>query len=83
MTDAALCPFETWRRFVSRELRLSAVKTAAYGESAGHEGLRAAIARHVGVSRGVKADADAVIVTSGAQQAIDLIARGLLEPGTG
>ena len=79
--DVALFPFETWRRFVSRELRLSAVKTAAYGESAGHEGLRAAIARHVGVSRGVKADADAVIVTSGAQQAIDLTARALSGPG--
>jgi GntR family transcriptional regulator/MocR family aminotransferase len=79
--DVTLFPFETWRRFVSRELRLSAMRTAAYGESAGHEGLRSAIARHVGVSRGVKADADAVIVTSGAQQAIDLIARGLLEPG--
>ena len=79
--DVTLFPFETWRRFVSRELRPSAMGTATYGEAAGHEGLRAAIARHVGVSRGVKADADAVIVTSGAQQAIDVIARALLEPG--
>ena len=79
--DVTLFPFETWRRFVSRELRLSAMRTAAYGEAVGHEGLRAAIARHVGVSRGVKADADAVTVTSGAQQAIDVIVRALLEPG--
>jgi GntR family transcriptional regulator/MocR family aminotransferase len=79
--DVTLFPFEAWRRFVSRELRLSAVGTAAYGEAVGHEGLRAAIARHVGVSRGVKVDADAVTVTSGAQQAIDIIARALLEPG--
>jgi GntR family transcriptional regulator / MocR family aminotransferase len=79
--DVTLFPFETWRRFMSRELRLSALRTAAYGEAAGHEGLRAAIARHVGVSRGVKADADAVMVTSGAQQAIDIIVRALLEPG--
>ena len=81
MPDVSLFPFETWRRFVSRELRLSAIRTAAYGEAVGHEGLRAAIARHVGVSRGVKADADAVMVTSGAQQAIDIIVRALLEPG--
>jgi GntR family transcriptional regulator / MocR family aminotransferase len=79
--DVTLFPFETWRRLVSRELRLSAVRTATYGEPAGHAGLRAAIARHVGVSRAVKADAEAVTVTSGAQQAIDLIARVLLEPG--
>jgi GntR family transcriptional regulator/MocR family aminotransferase len=79
--DVTLFPFETWRRFVSRELRLSAMGTMTYGEAAGHEGLRAAIARHLGVSRGVKADADAVIVTSGAQQAIAVIARALLGPG--
>ena len=79
--DVRLFPFETWRRFVSRELRLSAAGNMSYGDAAGHPGLRAAIARHVGVSRGVKADADAVLVTSGAQQAIDLTARALLEPG--
>ena len=79
--DVTLFPFETWRRFVSRELRLSAVRTATYGEAAGHAGLRAAIARHVGVSRGIKAGADAVTITSGAQQAIDVIARVLLQPG--
>ena len=79
--DVTLFPFETWRRLVSREMRLSAVRTATYGEPSGHEGLRAAIARHIGVSRAVKADADAVTVTNGAQQAFDLIARVLLEPG--
>ncbi len=34
--DVTLFPFETWRRFMSRELRLSALRTAAYGEAAGH-----------------------------------------------
>jgi GntR family transcriptional regulator / MocR family aminotransferase len=81
LPDVTLFPFETWRRLVARELRLSAVRTAAYGDPAGHAGLRAAIARHVAVSRAVKADADAVTVTAGAQQAIDLIARVLLGPG--
>jgi GntR family transcriptional regulator / MocR family aminotransferase len=81
LPDLALFPFETWRRLVAHELRLSAVRTAAYGDPSGHSGLRAAIARHVSVSRAVKADADAVTVTAGAQQAIDLIARVLLGPG--
>ena len=81
LPDVTLFPFETWRRLVAHELRLSAVRTAAYGDPAGHAGLRAAIARHVAVSRAVKADADAVTVTAGAQQAIDLIARVLLGPG--
>jgi GntR family transcriptional regulator / MocR family aminotransferase len=62
---------------------VDAAGAAAHGEPAGHAGLRAAIARHVGVSRAVKAGAEAVIVTSGAQQALDLISRVLLEPGDG
>jgi GntR family transcriptional regulator/MocR family aminotransferase len=46
--------------------------------------MRACVPRSPGTSRshgGVKADADAVIVTSGAQLAIDLTARALLGPG--
>jgi GntR family transcriptional regulator/MocR family aminotransferase len=52
-----------------------------YGDPAGHPELRAAIARHVGISRGVVASADDVLVTNGTQQALDVIARILLEKG--
>nr|WP_260408628.1 PLP-dependent aminotransferase family protein [Planomonospora venezuelensis] len=79
--DPELFPLATWRRLVARELRLSAVRTAGYGEPAGHAGLRAAIARHVGISRSVRAEAEDVIVTQGAQQALDLVGRVLIEPG--
>jgi GntR family transcriptional regulator/MocR family aminotransferase len=77
--DGALFPLATWRRLVAAELRLPAV--SGYGEAAGHAGLREAIARHVGVSRSVLAGAEDVIVTQGAQQALDLIGRVLIEPG--
>src|SRR2546428_123227 len=50
-------------------------------ERAGHGGLREAIARYVGVSRSVHASARDVIVTNGAQQALDLFGRVLVEPG--
>jgi GntR family transcriptional regulator/MocR family aminotransferase len=52
-----------------------------YPHSAGHPRLRAAIARHVGVSRGVHAEPDDILVTNGTQQAVDLVARVLLAPG--
>lgn len=78
--DAALFPFDAWRRLLSRQLRASAL-TGAYGDPAGHPRARAAIARHVGVSRGVRADAAHVIVTNGAQGAFDLVARVALERG--
>jgi len=79
--DLGLFPFESWRRLVSRELRPSAIRSGGYADPAGHAGLRAAIARHIGVSRSVHADADDIVVTQGAQQALDLIGRVLVEPG--
>lgn len=79
--DPRLFPMDTWRRLVARELRSSVLGSADYAEPAGHAGLRAAIARHVGVSRSVHAGAEDVLVTQGAQQALDLIGRVLIEPG--
>jgi GntR family transcriptional regulator / MocR family aminotransferase len=79
--DARLFPYQTWRGFMARELRPSAVGRGGYGHPAGHEGLRDALARHIGTARGVRAVADDIIVTNGTQQAMDLVARVLLAPG--
>ncbi|WP_405804000.1 PLP-dependent aminotransferase family protein [Streptomyces sp. NBC_01187] len=80
--DPGLFPFATWRRLVAGELRASVLRSASgYADPAGHAGLREAVARHVGVSRSVRADAEDVLVTQGAQQALDLIGRILIEPG--
>ncbi|MBT2226421.1 PLP-dependent aminotransferase family protein [Nonomuraea sp. NEAU-A123] len=76
--DARLFPMETWRRLVARELRTS---LAGYADPSGHEGLRDAISRHIGISRSVRANADDVLITNGAQQALDLIGRVLIDPG--
>ena len=79
--DPALFPFTAWRRLVARELRPARFRVSAYADPAGDPRLRAAIARHVGLSRGVRAGVDDVIVTQGAQQALDLVGRVLLAPG--
>lgn len=79
--DPQLFPLATWRGLVSGELRRSTLPPG-YTDPAGHPGLRAAIARSVGVSRSVCADADDVIVTQGAQQALDVVGRVLIEPGS-
>jgi GntR family transcriptional regulator / MocR family aminotransferase len=81
LPDASLFPHETWRRLIVKALRSEAVAGGVYGEPAGHRGLREAIARHIGVSRGVQVSAEDITITSGAQQSLDLIARALLEPG--
>ncbi|MGK5684547.1 PLP-dependent aminotransferase family protein [Actinoplanes sp. URMC 104] len=79
--DAGLFPFDAWRRLVTAELRLRANNPGTYGEPAGHPALRQAIARYLGVSRGVRTTAADVVVTNGAQHAFDLIARVLVRPG--
>jgi GntR family transcriptional regulator / MocR family aminotransferase len=82
MPDPSLFPLETWRRLVVRELRPSSLRSSAYADPAGRADLRDAIARYIGVSRSVRTGPDDVLVTSGAQQALDLVGRVLIEPGS-
>jgi GntR family transcriptional regulator / MocR family aminotransferase len=79
--DVGLFPLEAWRRLVARELRYATIGSGQYRDPAGHAPLRSAIARYAGVARSVRAGAEDVIVTQGAQQAIDLIGRVIVEPG--
>ncbi|TDV34522.1 PLP-dependent aminotransferase family protein [Actinophytocola oryzae] len=80
--DARRFPIETWRRQVTRQLRDLPPADASYGDPAGHPALREEIARHIGLARSVRVPPAQVLVTNGAQQALDLIARVLVEPGT-
>ncbi|WP_329520017.1 MocR-like pyridoxine biosynthesis transcription factor PdxR [Spirillospora sp. NBC_01491] len=83
LPDVRLFPYESWRRLMSAVLRPSALPgPGAAGDPAGLPALRAAIARHIGVSRSVRAGPGDVVVTAGIQQALDLIGRVLLEPGS-
>jgi GntR family transcriptional regulator / MocR family aminotransferase len=81
LPDASLFPHRTWRRVVARALRSREMVAGVYENPAGNWDLRAAIARHIGISRSVSGSPDDVIVTNGTQQALDIIARVLLEPG--
>ena len=79
--DVRHFPMAAWRRQVARQLRDPSAEDTLYGDPAGHTGLRAEIARHIGLSRSVRVTAEQVLVTSGTQQALDLVARVLLAPG--
>jgi len=81
LPDASLFPHRAWRRVVARALRSHEMAAGVYENPAGDWDLRAAIARHIGISRSVSGSPDDVIVTNGTQQALDIIARVLLEPG--
>lgn len=79
--DGSLFPHQLWRGLLLRAARAEASGRATYGDSAGEPALRGAIAHSIGISRGVTASADDVTVTNGTQQALDILARVLIEPG--
>ncbi|GHH65104.1 GntR family transcriptional regulator [Promicromonospora soli] len=79
--DASLFPFDTWRRLLAAESRAGGPAAGSYAGPAGLPRFREAVARYVAGSRGVRAGPDDVIATTGAQQALDLVSRVLLEPG--
>lgn len=81
MADFRLFPFELWSRIVARCWRAPHDELLGYGDPAGILPLREAIARHASASRGVRCDASQVVIVSGSQQALDLSARLLLDPG--
>jgi GntR family transcriptional regulator/MocR family aminotransferase len=80
--DLTSFPFPLWRRLVSRHLRRASPAVFDHGaQPAGHDALRQAIAIHLARSRAVRCSPEQVIVVNGWQQALDLCARLLLDPG--
>ncbi len=80
-SESETFPFELWRRILLRRARQASVRELDYGPAAGSVALREAICAHLRRSRAVVCDAADVIVVNGSQQALDLIARVLLERG--
>jgi GntR family transcriptional regulator/MocR family aminotransferase len=77
--STALILPEAWRRAWSEVANQA--PPSAYGTPYGDIGLRQAIADYLGRSRGVACGVDDIVITSGALQAVDLIARATLQPG--
>ncbi|PWT77224.1 MAG: PLP-dependent aminotransferase family protein [Chloroflexi bacterium] len=74
-------PHVIWQRLLARRYRESWQELFGYQDAAGYRRLREAIAAYLGVARGVRCIPEQVIVTAGAQQALDLIARLVLKVG--
>ena len=81
----ALEPFprDVWRRLFSNCVNRASTLGFAYGAPEGYPALREAIARYLQSARAVECDASRVLVVGGSQQALDLTARVLLNPGDG
>lgn len=74
-------PYDVWRRLLSRYLSTDDAMLSRYGSAAGFYPLRRAVADYLVRARGVRCTPDDVVIVSGAQQAIDILARLLLNAG--
>ncbi|ALL67493.1 Transcriptional regulator, GntR family [Paraburkholderia caribensis MBA4] len=81
VTDKSHFPFDVWRRCVNHALRVQSRGRGTYRDAAGEQELRLAISRYLAFNRAVASNWEDVIVTQGAQHALDLIARVTLRPG--
>ena len=79
--DVETFPFEMWRRILLRHMRNAPIRELDYAGAAGSLALREAISVHVRRSRAVACDPSQVIIVNGSQQALDLVARVLIERG--
>lgn len=73
--------FDVWRRLLARAFHPRHGGAFGYQPPHGRPRLREAIAGHVSFARAVACRAQDVVVTSGARQAFDLLARLLVVPG--
>jgi 2-aminoadipate transaminase len=73
-------PLDRFQEACRRVLELNGHEALQYGASEGYEPLREIIAHNI--SRyGIRATAENVLITSGSQQALDLIGKLLINPG--
>jgi GntR family transcriptional regulator/MocR family aminotransferase len=83
MVDSRLFPLDVFRRVSAKQLRGLERKPAGYKSPQGNQGnyhLRKAITKHIAITRAVACQAEDILVTAGAQQAFDLLARALVTP---
>ncbi|MCZ6775997.1 MAG: PLP-dependent aminotransferase family protein [Ignavibacteria bacterium] len=70
-----------WSRLTARVCRDPMTLARGYSEAMGFGALREAIATYLRTARGVNCEADRIIIVNGSQQALDLVARVLLNQG--
>jgi GntR family transcriptional regulator/MocR family aminotransferase len=80
MPGLDLFPFDVWRRLEARHWRHSTGQLG-YAAAAGHAPLRELLCAYLKASRGVQCAPDQIVITSGSQQALYLLAQLLLAPG--
>jgi GntR family transcriptional regulator/MocR family aminotransferase len=81
MAEPALADFpaKLWGRLAARRARSFDSWLLTQNDKRGYKPLREALAHYLGTSRGVNCGADQIVLVTGAQQGLDLLARFLLK----
>ena len=81
MPETDLFPFNIWRKLMSQHWQQPEAVALGYGPTGGYMPLRQAIARYLRTARGVRCQAEQVIIVSGCQQALNLATQLLTDCG--
>jgi 2-aminoadipate transaminase len=77
---AEVLPAKRFQEACGKVLEQNSHLALQYGATEGYEPLREMVARHI-ARYGIKAKSENVLITSGSQQALDLIGKLLINPG--
>jgi GntR family transcriptional regulator/MocR family aminotransferase len=76
-----LFPTSLWAQVASRRLRRVSASDLLGCSTGGYGPLRKVLAQYLRTERGVRCEAEQIVIVTGIQEAIDLVARLLLNPG--
>ncbi|MBV9296495.1 MAG: PLP-dependent aminotransferase family protein [Acidobacteriaceae bacterium] len=74
-------PFSVWSTLMARRARKVNASSLNYSDAMGDKEFRETLALYLRTSRGVHCDPGQIMIVSGSQQALDLCARILVDPG--
>src|SRR5580658_5768477 len=75
-------PLPLWSNLVARRCKNMDFRSFHYGELMGSQALRETIASYLRTARSLHCEAEQVMVVSGSQQALEISARVLFDPGS-
>lgn len=75
-------PLHIWSRLVARRCRSMDAQSFHYSDPLGSMVIREAIMRYLRTARSLRCQAEQIMMVSGSQQALELTARVLLDPGS-
>lgn len=79
--ELAQFPHLLWQRIWQRQQRQMPRDWLGYTRAGGHQGLKQVLSDYLRLTRALNCSPEQILITSGTQQSLDLLARALADPG--